>query len=247
VVAGSLLAMVLAGCSSGSASAPIAGSDGAASASGASAGAGASGQSGPGKASARAAQLLATAKLAAARAESVRVSGPLRIGSIEVTVDLAVGTSSASGTLRAGTGTAQARVISADLYLQGDAAFWNALVPGIGAQFQDRWVRVSANTAPEFAAVIGLVPVSAALDRLAPDGARQEIAGEKVNGADTVGLRGLGHVDTVYVSTAQPGYPLRVKPASGGSLTFAQWGGAASPAAGPTGVVIDATRFTLHG
>jgi hypothetical protein len=201
-------------------------------------------------ASTKAKSLLADAKIAAARATSVEVTGPLTLGPSTATVDLTLAGTGVAGTVRIGGGQAEVRAVAGQLYVRGDAAFWNALVKGTGKEFAAQWVRVSAATAAEFGALLRFVPVEAWLDALAPSAAdRAEVPGQVVNGVSTVGLQGLASAAdvTVYVSTGKPAYPLLIRTGGGGAVTLSRWGATVKAPVAPTGSMVDATRVSLRG
>lgn len=201
-------------------------------------------------ASAKAKTMLADAKVAAGRATSVQVTGPLTLGPSTATVDLTLAGTGVGGTVRIGGGQAEVRAVGGQLYVRGDAAFWDALVKGTGKQFAAQWVRASGTTAAEFGALLRFVPVEAWLDGVAPSAAdRAEVPGQVVNGVSTVGLQGLASAAdvTVYVSTGKPAYPMLVRTAGGGAVTLSRWGAPVKALVAPTGSMVDATRVSLRG
>jgi hypothetical protein len=194
--------------------------------------------------------MLDKSKLAVEVAGSAHIEGQLVAGAVHLGVKLDADRVQAAGTLTAGSGTAQVRYAQGRLYVLGTAAFWDGLEPKAGGTFADRWTEVSAATASEFAAVIGLVPVEAAIKRLTPDSvARTEVVGMKVAGAETVGLRdqGTAQPQTIYLSQAAPGYPVLLALADRGKLSFTRWGLKLTTVKAPAAPVVDARRFPLHG
>jgi hypothetical protein len=194
--------------------------------------------------------LLTKARGAALEAGTVRARGTVGAGGRSLSVDLTVGGAGAVGTVRSSGGTAQVRVIGPDLFLLGDAAFWNGLQPGVGPVFAGTWTEVSEQTAPEFGPVLRLVPVTSWFTKVAPSEVGWvEAPGKTVDGVVTKGLRAVdkGVIDTLYVAAGGPGYPVQLTEGPGLALTFGNWGVAVPAVTPPTGRVLDARRMPLRG
>jgi hypothetical protein len=200
--------------------------------------------------SSKAREALRQTKATVAGLESVHIKGLMVVSGSAMTVDLSVAARAAGGTLEVNGGKAEVRVLGGRLYLKGDWAFWDALRKGAGEDFADSWIEVSKEFGPQSAGLLGLVPASTVLDKLAPTEASwTEVPGRKLDGTETVGLRRLqsGHGDTVYVAKGKPAYPIGIELAQGGLLTFSQWGKPVKAPAAPPEPVLDATEVTLRG
>jgi hypothetical protein len=192
--------------------------------------------------------LLTEAKAGVSKVKSVRVAGLIVAGGSAMTVDLGLAAASAGGTVEVNGAKAEVRVINGQLYLKGGAEFWDALKKGVGAGFGDSWVKASAHTGPQFAALLDLVPATSALDRLAPGNSSwTTVLGRKLDGADTVGVRDTasGHGNTMYISKNKPPKPLGIELSKGGLLSFKSWGAAVKAPAVPAESVLDASDATL--
>lgn len=200
--------------------------------------------------STKAKELLIQAKENVADKQSVHIGGLMVTGGAAMDLDVNVIGLGATGSLGANGGKAQVRVVDGQLYLNGDAIFWDALKKGTGDGFSDSWVKLSASSGAPFADLLSLAPVTGAVEKWGPtESAWAQIPGREVDGEKTVGLRNLqsGHGDTVYVSTAKPPMPLQIELAQGGQLNFTRWDGKPKAPVTAPKEPLDATLFKLNG
>jgi hypothetical protein len=220
---------------------------------------GASASAGAPKGQTVAIQLLSRTRISAAKATSVRIRGSMPFAGKRAQVDLLVrSTDGVFGTIAIGSGSASFRVTQGNLYVKGNAAFWNALEPGTGPAFADRWVQASPQTGAEFATLIQLGAIPTALNTLVPpDGTPTASDGKTVAGQRTIAIKRAGtpqtpgtpasESETLYVAKNDPGYPVLIEYPGGASLTFSRWGGPAPVVTPPPGPVLDVMRTPLHG
>ncbi|HET9657144.1 MAG TPA: hypothetical protein VFP72_17460 [Kineosporiaceae bacterium] len=201
-------------------------------------------------ASPAAAEQARLAKLGLGRMRGVHLQGLVVQGSTKLVLDLTVAGTDAIGTFTAGGGTAQVRIFQKVLFVQGDAAFWEALGAGKKSLLAGKWALVSETTLPVFGVVKQFLPPVEWLERALPLGGKlAEAPGITVDGAATSGLRVVGGTatDTVYLSTGPNPAPVFVVPAEGGGLKVADSKTPPPDVTAPTGQVLDASRTSLQG
>jgi hypothetical protein len=186
-------------------------------------------------------QLLAAAMVAARKAKSVRISGSLeQTGrTIEYSMTEVTGQGTA-GTVSVGGATARVRRIGTAIYALPSKKFLVSQAGSAGGSLygtlDGRWLKADEQIAA--AAGLGnlseMGTLSASLDKAVPtNGALTRTTGTTVDGEKTTGITFAadGQQGTVYVSATAPGYPLQVKTATQGTVTFSHWDQAAQVSA----------------
>lgn len=225
-VAAAAGAALLAGCGGSSSSSAAGAGSGSSSSAPASASASASASSQ--LAGLSGAQVLAKAKAAFAKAESVHVVVKTKDDSgKQVGYDIrAAKGKGATGSVNAGTGTIKLLVTGSDVYFTGDSA---ALAPFGAKGAAGTWFRTSATSAVG-KTLAGATDLQSLADSvLKPSGAVDVVPGKDVDGAPTVGLLDKGaDGGTLYISAAGEPYPLLIEPPASqkdkGDARFSEYG-----------------------
>jgi hypothetical protein len=172
--------------------------------------------------------IVATAKAAADAATSVHVSGSGTDNGVPLVLDLHI----VAG--QGGKGRLSEQGLSFDLirvgdtaYIKGSPAFYKKFAgPAAAVLFKGKWLKASATTG-DLASLTPLTDLRKLLDRtLANHGTLAKLSTTVVHGQRVVGVKDTAKGGVLYVATTGKPYPIEISKggASGGTLTFDQWG-----------------------
>jgi hypothetical protein len=184
-------------------------------------------------------QVLAAAEVAARKAKSVRINGSMeQTGrTIEYSMTEVTGRGTV-GTVTVGGASARVRRIGTAIYALPSKDFLVTQAGPAGrslySTLDGRWLKADE----QIAAAAGLGNLSemgsltASLDKaVSTGGTLTRTPGTTVDGEKTTGITFTsddGQTGTVYVSATAPGYPVQVKTAAQGTVTFSHWNEAAT-------------------
>ncbi|WP_306207185.1 hypothetical protein [Actinoplanes sp. RD1] len=200
-------------------------------------------EEGNGVAALEPAEILSRSKAAVGKAGSYTLSGTLRDGAEELTLDLAVGGTDLVGNVLVGSGRVQLLRAHGKDYVRPDAAFLAATgnakkADAMVAELGDKWALVPA-TNQTYASLFALADADQLLT--ATGTLTKGVEGE-IHGTPAVGLVDSADGGVLYVATSGEPYPLSLqsKDAEQGSLTFSGFGAEVEGATPPaTTQVID--------
>jgi hypothetical protein len=178
-------------------------------------------------------EILAAAKVAAASAKSVHLSGPLVVAGTPVLLNLELVTGSGPGGESGAGGEVAEHGVSFEfialdgaLYITGGPAFLRRL-GGLPASqlFQGRWLKAPLNSG-EFSSLSSLTNMGALMSMLLNShGLLRVRAAGRVRGQKAVAVTNVANGETVYVATTGKPYPLEVvkSGSDGGQIFFDGW------------------------
>jgi hypothetical protein len=183
------------------------------------------GTKGNGEASKSPTQILADMKAAVLGASSVHVAG----GGLSEGAPLRVDLRLVAG--KGGKGRVTANGITFDMvridgtaYFKAGAAFWRQFGGGAAAQLlQNRWLKASATTG-RLATFTPLTDIAALFNQIvASHGALEKVGESKVGDVPVVGIRDKAEGGTLYIATTGEPYPIALRKAGSGGISFDGW------------------------
>lgn len=178
-------------------------------------------------------QVLAASSVAAQKARSVRITGTVTQAGRTVDYSMTEVTGKGTvGTVTVDGATAQVRRIGSAIYAKPSKKFMVSQAGAAGealySTLKGRWLKADDQIAA--AAGLGdlgeLGTLASTFSKAVPaDGTLTRVAGVAVDGGPTTGVTYAAgdRKGTVYLSTTAPGYPLRVRSAQAGTVTFSHW------------------------
>jgi hypothetical protein len=169
--------------------------------------------------------VLASAKKAAATADSVHFSGSVTDKKQKTEVSFTVTTDgTADGWMIVEGAKLKLRRVGKKFYIKGDKAFYETQG---GAEFANiidgRWMKVSSGGSG-FESVESLTSIEELMNQLVPTTSGFErFAGKVVGGEPTIGLREKGTTDALYVAATGKPYPLLISAKDTGEISFSEW------------------------
>jgi hypothetical protein len=212
--------------------------------------------------------IISTAKAAVGGADTVHVVGDLGQGAQHITLDLRLAKGKgASGTVVIGNQTLELLRVGQDVYLKGDAQFYQSIIgsleatPSAGATtptakpsapnpsasqgvftiqaMQGHYLHITASDS-SYQLFASMTDASSLVDQILTGTGSLSKDGQKdIRGAKTLVLSGSSPSVKVYVGIDGPAYLERVLPAGGGTLDFLEYGSPIALQAPPANQVIE--------
>jgi hypothetical protein len=194
------------------------------------------------------AQIIEGAKILAAKATSVHVSGSLVSGGSPITLDMyLLANKGGRGKLSENGLSFELIQIHGTVFIKGSPAFYRHVAGATAAQLlQGRWLKAPANTG-NLASLGSLTNLRQLLDAtLAAHGPLVKGAITTVDGHKVLAVTDTSQGGTLYVAATGPPYPIAVTKtgAGAGRIVFDHWDGPVSVTAPAN--VIDITQLTGH-
>ncbi|WP_305790154.1 hypothetical protein [Symbioplanes lichenis] len=192
-------------------------------------------EEGNGVAALEPAEILSRSKAAVDKAGSYTLSGTLRGGGQEFTLDLSVGGDDLVGNILVGSGRVQLLRAHGQEYVRPDAAFLTATgakrPAAMVAELGDKWAAVPASN-PTYASLFALADAD---QLLTATGTLTKGEEGEIHGSPAVGVVDSADGGVLYVATSGEPYPLslQAKDPKEGSLTFSGFGATVQGATPP--------------
>ena len=202
-------------------------------------------------------QIAKDSKAAMKDLDAVKVSGSVKTGSQEITIDVQTNDDGdCSGSIGTGGGTAELLGVGGDVWFKPDEAFWKASAGDSASQILalvgDKWVVIPGNgdSFDQFCDIDKLLEQLLEVDDDAKDSDYVKGKVEKIDGDDVIPIdnmsKGSG-TSTGYVLVDEPHYLVKIDKADGdntGTVTFSEFDKEVEVEAPAADDVIDLDKLT---